>query len=292
MKYHYRLLNVFAESKFGGNPLCVFENAEGLDDGQMQAIALQFNLSETVFLIRSSIAQAKMRIFTPNMELPFAGHPTLGAAQLVAEGTNGLQEFTLECGAGIVQVRYDTNRWSLVAPISSPCAQLVRSTAESVELIAAMLGIDQADLYSEPVWVNTGNEHLLIPVRSTASVERARIAIDRLALWPASQLGRQNAYIFAFDGEEQSQRRVKARYWSVKSGSLVEDAATGSAAANLGAWWIAQNGAIPSHFVIEQGQEMHRPSRLYLRVDLDANQVPRIEVGGSVIEIGSGVLHL
>ncbi len=292
MKYHYRLLNVFAESKFGGNPLCVFENAEGLDDAQMQAIALQFNLSETVFLMKSSIAQAKMRIFTPNTELPFAGHPTLGAAQLVAERANGLQEFSLECGAGLVQVKFETNRWTLRAPINAPCSQLVRTTVESVERIAAMLGIDEADLYSEPVWVNTGNEHLLIPVRSTAMLERARIANDRLALWPVSQMGRQNAYVFAFDGEEQSQRRVKARYWSAKSGSLVEDPATGSAAANLGAWWIARNGAVPSHFVIEQGQEMHRPSRLYVRVDLDANQVPRIEVGGSVIEIGSGVLHL
>ena len=110
--------------------------------------------------------------------------------------------------------------------------------------------------------------------------------------WPVSRLGRQNAYVFCFEGEEQGQQKVKARYWFAKDGSLAEDPATGSAAANLGAWWIARSQTIPQSFLIEQGAEMRRPSRLYLNAILDTDQVPRIQVGGSVIEMGSGVLHL
>ncbi|MDE2429694.1 MAG: PhzF family phenazine biosynthesis protein, partial [Burkholderiales bacterium] len=100
--YPFRLLNVFAESTFGGNPLCVFEHAEGLSDEEMQALALQFNLSETTFILPSATATARMRIFTPGTEMPFAGHPSLGTAHVVRTVLGSTNALTLECKAGIV----------------------------------------------------------------------------------------------------------------------------------------------------------------------------------------------
>lgn len=296
MDYRYRLLNVFAESNFGGNPLCVFEQADGLSAEEMQAIALQFNLSETVFLMASTSAHAKIRIFTPNAELPFAGHPSLGAAQVVSSLAQGLPNLVLECGAGFVEVKKRGNRWDLSPPVlvstNADYRAMTRAVECDVSTLTAILGIVEKDLSGDIMWVNTGNEHLMIPLRSTVPLKRARIASQGLRDWPASRLGRQNAYLFCFDGEEQGLQKVKARYWFAKAGSLAEDPATGSAAANLGAWWIVQGKTLPQSFVIEQGSEMQRPSKLYLNVELDTNQVPRIQVGGTVIEIGSGVLHL
>lgn len=296
MMYSYRLLNVFAETTFGGNPLCVVEQANDLSTEEMQAIALQFNLSETVFLMPSASAHAKIRIFTPSTELPFAGHPSLGAAQVVSSLAQGLPRLTLECGVGIVELHLQQNRWTLTPPVSvntsADYQAMLRPVESHLADLVAMLGISLEDLADDIVWVNTGNEHLMVPVRSTEALHRARIASHRLNDWPVSRLGRQNAYVFCFEGEEQGQQKVKARYWFAKDGSLAEDPATGSAAANLGAWWIARSQTIPQSFLIEQGAEMRRPSRLYLNAILDTDQVPRIQVGGSVIEMGSGVLHL
>ena len=296
MMYSYRLLNVFAETTFGGNPLCVVEQANDLSTEEMQAIALQFNLSETVFLMPSASAHAKIRIFTPSTELPFAGHPSLGAAQVVSSLVQGLPRLTLECGVGIVELHLQQNRWTLSPPVSvntsADYQAMLRPVESHLADLVAMLGISLEDLADDIVWVNTGNEHVMVPVRSTEALHRARIASHRLNDWPVSRLGRQNAYVFCFEGEDQGQQKVKARYWFAKDGSLAEDPATGSAAANLGAWWIARSQTIPQSFLIEQGAEMRRPSRLYLNAILDTDQVPRIQVGGSVIEMGSGVLHL
>lgn len=296
MTYRYRLLNVFAETKFGGNPLCVFEQAAGLSTEEMQAIALQFNLSETVFLLPSIVAHAKIRIFTPNAELPFAGHPSLGAAQVVSSMANGITHLTLECDAGIVALHRDRNQWSLSPPVlvskNADYQAMLRPVECNPKELADILGINLKDLSDDIVWVNTGNEHLMIPVRSAEIVQSARIASHRLNDWPVSKLGRQNAYVFSLGDEEEGVKKVKARYWFTKAGSLAEDPATGSAAANLGAWWIARGLSLPQSFMIAQGAEMQRPSQLYLNVELDADQVPRIQVGGSVIEIGSGMLHL
>lgn len=117
MRFDYRIVNVFtqAASRLTGNPLCVFEDARGLDDAQMQALALQFNLSETTFILPSDSADARVRIFTPGYEMPFAGHPTLGSAH-VLRSCRGLGDaVTLEMRAGIIPVRADGDHWELRA---------------------------------------------------------------------------------------------------------------------------------------------------------------------------------
>ncbi|HTD07117.1 PhzF family phenazine biosynthesis protein [Undibacterium sp.] len=288
--YSFRLLNVFAESTFGGNPLCVFEHAEGLRDEQMQALALQFNLSETVFILPSRQASARMRIFATGYEMPFAGHPTLGAAQVVRDLLNAGDRLSLECKAGVVQVSGDKDHWTFTAP--SHGAPRTMAPALPAAEIAAMLGLTGDDLLTDPIWVDTGTDQLLVALKSHDAVKRAQPDSTRLAQWPQSRIGRKTAYVFAFENEapEPGQEiKVVSRYFFAKQGGgIAEDPGTGSACANLGGWWIAAERGLPACFSISQGEQVQRPSRLSL--DLTADK--QIRVGGRVIEIGRGTITL
>src|SRR5947208_9604177 len=113
--YAFRIVNVFAEERLAGNPLAVFEDGRGLDDATMQALALQFNLSETTFLLPSTRASAHVRIFTPTFEMPFAGHPTLGSAHVARDVAGGGDAITLEMAAGIIPVNAQGDVWTLQA---------------------------------------------------------------------------------------------------------------------------------------------------------------------------------
>jgi len=117
--YSFRILNVFTrgQDRLSGNPLCVFEDARGLNDETMQALARQFNLSETTFIFPSDAATARVRIFTPGFEMPFAGHPTLGTAHVCRALGLGGNELTLEMKAGMIPVSAEGNRWTLTAPV-------------------------------------------------------------------------------------------------------------------------------------------------------------------------------
>jgi len=139
--YAYRIVNVFAEAPLEGNPLCVFEDGRGLDDATMQALALQFNLSETTFILPSQSATAHVRIFTPTFEMPFAGHPTLGTAHVVRSLRNSGNAMTLELRASIIPVQAEGDVWTLEA---NPPKHRT-PTAARVDL-AAMLGLNVGDL--------------------------------------------------------------------------------------------------------------------------------------------------
>src|SRR5258706_5792197 len=167
--HNYRLLNVFAldDEIFSGNPLCAFEDGRGLSDAQMQALALQFNLSETTFIFPSERASARVRIFTPGFEMPFAGHPTLGTAHVVRELDLGGDDVSLEMKAGVIPVSARGSRWTLRsnAPAWHP------SVTSRTDL-AATLGLAEAELGDQPLWVNTGSEQLLIPLLSAEAVSQ------------------------------------------------------------------------------------------------------------------------
>src|SRR5438477_2444475 len=171
----FRILNVFARAgRLTGNPLCVFEDGEGVDDTTMQALARQFNLSETTFILPSDSADARVRIFTPAYEMPFAGHPTLGTAHVVRSLLSAGDALTLEMQAGIIPVTARGDRWTLAArPARS------RTARESAADIAAMLGLAPADVLVPILWVNAGTEQLMVPLASRAAVERARPVADR-----------------------------------------------------------------------------------------------------------------
>lgn len=286
--YAFRLLNVFAEETLGGNPLCVFENATGMSDEQMQALALQFNLSETVFIVRSDFATAKMRIFTPDTEMPFAGHPSLGTAHVIASVTNS-PHVNLECKAGQVDLLLEDGIWTLATPHKGE--PVVRASGLSIAEAASLLGLDEKDIHSAPLWINTGSEQMLLPLNSREAVLRATPDVGKLSIWPANSLGRKSVYVFAFDEPVPGDERlaVTARYFFAKQGGgFAEDPGTGSACANLGGWWQHQGRELPVSMRIAQGAQVRRPCQLYLEVAADKS----IRVGGKVIEIAQGQLQI
>ncbi len=273
----FRLVNVFAESTLAGNPLAVVEDARGLDDATMQALALQFNLSETTFVLPSSTATRRVRIFTPTFEMPFAGHPTLGTAHVVRELAGAGDRVTLEMKAGVIPVEASGAVWTLHA---NPPKH--RAPQASCETFAAMLGLDAADIGAVPLWVDTGSDQLVIPLASFDAVRRAAPRPD--AMLAHATIGtRSMAYVFAREGD-----RVLARFFFLKHGSLVEDPGTGSACANLGGWLLATGAALPQKLAIDQGEAVGRPCRLGLEVTGDR----RILVSGRVVEIARGELAL
>lgn len=280
-RYHYRLLNVFCigDDKFSGNPLCVFEDGRELSGAQMQALALQFNLSETTFILPSSAAHARVRIFTPTLELRFAGHPTLGTAHVVRSLANTGDQVQLELGVGVVNVTGEGANWALQAPSWS-----VSPVSATPAQLAGMLGIAESDIGAPLLWVDAGNEQLFIPVTSTAALERCQPSIEGLRAYASKREARSIAYVFTeLDGGA-----VSARLFFGKGNVVVEDPATGSACANLGAYLLANETPVPFTREIDQGRAVGRPSRLHLRVD----QEQRIFAAGAVIELGRGYVEL
>jgi len=280
MRLQYRLVNVFTcgGGRMTGNPLCVIEDATGLTEAQMQALALQFNLSETSFVLPSVQADARVRIFTPGYEMPFAGHPTLGTAH-VLRSLGGLGDaLSLELNVGPVIVRADGDLLELAA--REPETRAPRASRTE---LAPALGLALADMADAPLWVDTGSEQLVVPLTGPESVRRARPSFEALAR--VTEDGpRTQAYVFAEDGSGP----VVARFFFTKGSSLLEDPATGSAAANLGGWYLARMKELPLERVISQGQETGRPSRLRLRVDGQGS----IRVAGEVIELGRGYVEV
>jgi trans-2,3-dihydro-3-hydroxyanthranilate isomerase len=286
-QYRFRIVNVFAKSTFGGNPLCVFEDARGLADGEMQAIARQFNLSETTFILPSTRADALVRVFTTGYEMRFAGHPTLGTAHVLRALRGAGDRLRLEFLAGVVPVEADGDFWTLTAPTQG--APVVHAPLVPGAVIAALLGLEAGDIAAEPLWVDTGADQLLVPVRSADAVRRAAPDASRLSEWPLSSLGRKTAYVFAVDGNAGEARNVVARYFFTTAGNGVsEDPGTGSACANLGGWWLHQQRDLPLTATISQGDGIGRPCRLSLRVDLQH----AIRVGGRVQAFAQGSITL
>jgi trans-2,3-dihydro-3-hydroxyanthranilate isomerase len=278
----FRILNVFAIAgdSFSGNPLAVFEDARGLTDEQMQSIARQMNLSETTFIFPGDSANARVRIFTPSFEMPFAGHPTLGTAQVVRELTHAGDQLKLEMKAGVIPVAAQGNQWELQAN-----AATTRPLEATHAELAEMLGIDEADIGQRPLWVNTGSEQLVIPLHSIAAVKRVSPDIKLMARHAFSpSRGASMAYVWAQDGAGE----IVSRFFFPKAGSIAEDPATGSACANLGGWFIANGASLPLQQKVHQGGTVGRPSMLGLRVETDG----RIFVSGLVIELGRGSFDL
>lgn len=279
-RFAFRIVNVFTrDGALTGNPLCVFEDARGLGDAAMQALARQFNLSETTFILPSDRATARVRIFTPSYEMPFAGHPTLGTAHVVRSLAGAGDSVTLEMLAGVIPVTAAGDRWTLSAN-----APRWREVAESREALAAILGLETRDLAGRPLWVNAGKEQLLVPVASADAVRRARPRADAFSAL-RSEDGQSMAFVFADEGDARG--TVVARFFFPSGAAILEDPATGSACANLGGWFLATRPGADVARVVSQGDEVRRPSTLHLSVSAGA-----IRVGGEVIELARGTLDL
>jgi trans-2,3-dihydro-3-hydroxyanthranilate isomerase len=277
----YVIADVFTDTPLEGNPLAVFTDGRELDAETMQRLAKETNLSETVFVLPAEgEGNARIRIFTPNAELRFAGHPTLGSA-FVLGGPLQSDAIALETGSGLVNVSLERDqsgrlvfgRMSQPIPTWEPFTPLD-------ELFAA-LRTDRATLPVE--LYDNGVPHAFIGLASVE--ELVALQPDFAAL--AQLMGIRGAYCFAPDGE-----RWKARLFCPGAG-ITEDPATGSAAGPL-AVHLSRHGVVPfgQEIEISQGAEIRRPSRLFARADGSAERIDRVEVGGSAVLVARGEFRL
>jgi trans-2,3-dihydro-3-hydroxyanthranilate isomerase len=285
----FRIVNVFTREQgpFTGNPLCVFENGVGLSSEEMQALARQFNLSETTFILPSTRANARVRIFTPAYEMAFAGHPTLGTAHVCRALKLGADSLVLEMQAGLIPVRAGGDRWTL-----SALAATSRELDVPRGALAAALGLETQDIGERPLWVKAGKEQLVVPLTSTDAVRRAAPSSESMAKI-VSEDGLSMAYVFCLSGKRDGgpahiRDQALARFFFPVGAAILEDPATGSATANFGAWCLSMKRALPVHLQISQGEFVGRPSTLYL----DVNRESQVFVGGDVLEIGRGTITL
>jgi trans-2,3-dihydro-3-hydroxyanthranilate isomerase len=276
----YRIVNVFTRgATLSGNPLCVFEDGDGLGTETMQALARQFNLSETTFILPTDKATARVRIFTPSYEMPFAGHPTLGTAHVVRALRGCGDAVALEMKAGVIPVNATGDRWTLQA--NAPRSRAMELTRAELEEI---LGLAPGDVAEWPLWVNAGKEQLMVPVTSADAVQRARPRGDVFSRLK-SEDGHSMAYVFCDAGDAAG--TVQARFFFPGGAAILEDPATGSACANLGGWFTVIRPQVDVRRTISQGDAVGRPSTLHLDVSHGA-----IRVGGDVIELGCGSVAL
>ncbi len=269
--YRYRVVDVFTENPLEGNPLAVFPQARNLDASTMQRIAKELNLSETAFVLPSADCSARVRIFTPARELPFAGHPTIGASYvLLDEGAAPVDNFLLEELVGPISIRVEQGVRPLIW-LRTPPVEEGRKVDPSI--CARSLGLPASDLGNIPPQIlSAGNPHLYIAVKDKATVDRAWLrSLEPLKAEPNELLG---VFVFATTPEG-----VYSRMFAPEHG-VVEDPATGSATGPL-AVYLMKHGLVSGNsgtrFVSEQGTKMGRRSILHVQISGES-----IEVGGYV----------
>jgi trans-2,3-dihydro-3-hydroxyanthranilate isomerase len=293
-------VDVFTERVFGGNPLAVVFEAGGLEGEVMQRIAREMNCSETTFLLAPTRADcgARVRIFTPGREIPFAGHPTIGTAWVLAtEGLlpPGTTRFNLEEGIGPVEVTLEGD------PARPSFLWMRHGEARfGPELtdragFARALGLEASDLLAgQPVRSgSTGNTFLYIPLRDREAVDRARLDVPALlaAQGEGPNLG---VFVFAPDPDPRA-GRVYSRMFAPHTSGVPEDPATGSASGPLGAYLVERGLVAPADsvaIVSEQGTRMGRPSFVHIRVGMRGGRVDEILVGGGVVPVIEGRLRI
>lgn len=295
MKLSYYLLDVFTRDRLAGNPLAVVLKADGLSGARMQAIAGEFNLSETVFVLSAQNERHTnaLRIFTPTNELPFAGHPTVGAAVLLGLQTR-MSAVRLELQVGLVTAIMERiDKRTGHAKFALPRLPERAGDAPPDDQLAARLGLDAADIGFgdfRPAMYSAGLPFCLIPLRDAGALER--VVIERRG-WAETFPGDHSAvYAFTETPNERS-NDFAARMFHVRHGSG-EDAATGSAAAALIGLLAAQKRYADGHHTImlRQGREMGRPSLIELQFNTDGGKLSHAGIGGEAVILAEGVIDL
>jgi trans-2,3-dihydro-3-hydroxyanthranilate isomerase len=303
MRLEYHSLDVFTDQRFGGNPLAVVHAADALDTKRMQTIAREFNLSETVFVLKPENAAhtARVRIFTPAAELPFAGHPTVGAAALLAElrGTvpagNGEALVVLEETIGIVRigVRFRANA-APFAEFDAPKLPEDGGAPPSVDQLAAALGLIPAEIGFEnhrPTKFGAGNTFIFVPVASLEAMAKAQVAPQHLAA--AFKDGKPVGMFLYCRQTVHTTSAFHARMFAPHMGVL-EDPATGSAAAAF-AGVIRHFDELPDGLhkrMIEQGYEMGRPSLIALSLEVEGSKLATVRIGGHAVRVAEGKIEV
>ena len=278
--FRYVVCDVFTDTPLTGNQLAVFTDARELDESRLQPLAREINFSETVFVYPASgDGHARIRIFTPEVEVPFAGHPTLGTA-FVLGGPLQLEVIRLETGRGVVPVLLEREGARIVFGRMQQPIPTVEPYADEARLLAA-LGVVRSEL---PVEVyDNGLHHVYVTLGSEEEVAALKPDLGRLA---------DDDELLGVNTIAGSGIRWKTRMF-VPGGAIAEDPATGSAAGPL-ALHLARHGRIAfgDEIEITQGVEIGRPSKLYARVEGSAEQVGLVEVGGSAVIVARGEFRL
>jgi trans-2,3-dihydro-3-hydroxyanthranilate isomerase len=295
MHRRFVTLDVFTHERFAGNPVAVVLDAEGLADATLQAIAREFNLSETVYVLAPRLAahRARLRIFTPLSELAFAGHPTVGTAALLARLDGGSQsrKFVLEEGVGPVHCTVEPiDEEHANARFEVPRLPTELGPAATPERLAAALGLSWTDIGCENFvatrWT-AGVPITFVPVHGLAQIRACRVD---LAHWDAIAAPGA-AFVFCQESVDPG-HAFHARMFAPPMG-VPEDPATGSAAAALAG--LLAKFARPADgehtYVIEQGYEMGRPSLITLSLTIRDRELSRAAIGGQVVSVSEGMIE-
>ncbi len=302
MGYQFYTVDVFSNAIFGGNQLAVFPFSEGLSTQTMQKIAVEFNFSETVFVFPSTIDDAtkKLRIFTPTQELPFAGHPTLGAAYILGitdkfVNKNDNCTIILEEGVGLVSVNIKfENSQPIYTELTSPKLPEFSNDIPSIAELASILSLETTDFREDeyaPQAVSSGLPFLFVPLHNREALKRIKLKGDRwqqiLANSWASSL-----YVFCFDPEKKGSD-IRARMFAPGLG-VTEDPATGSAAAAFGGYLGIRDTSSSEilKWRIEQGFEMGRPSFIEVKTEKIQGEINKICVGGASVLVSQGIMEI
>jgi trans-2,3-dihydro-3-hydroxyanthranilate isomerase len=296
--YSFVTLDVFTDTRFGGNPLAVFPDAQGLTGDEMQKIAREFNISETTFVLppKDPAHTAQVRIFNPTAEMPFAGHPNVGTGFALAamnRDRNGVLLF--EEIAGLVEVRVNRDSSGALTGTTIAAPQPLSIAHEiPVAAVAECAGLEPSDVLTtahRPVLASVGNPFYIAEV-TRAALARAnpewaafRKHIVRLPAPVGSSATRLSIYLYARDGGV-----IRARMFAPLAG-IVEDPATGSAATPLGALLLSLSGKNQANYEILQGVEMGRPSQLHVTAHKAEDGI-RASVGGGCVTVMRGEIAL
>lgn len=303
-KLHYHRVDVFTDRAFGGNPLAVFTNGRGLTPETMQAIAKEFNLSETTFVLPPDDARHdyRVRIFTPANELPMAGHPTVGTSfvlareHMVESAGDEAVTITLEEGVGPIPVRIEFEGGQPVFIEMTQPLPVFGPRLEDPAPIAEMLSLDVADIdeWLPVEVVSCGVPFLYVPLKSLDAARRARPRAD---LMERALAGVVPPEVLVFTREvEHAGSTVHSRMFAPPLG-ITEDPATGAASGPLGSY-LVRHGLVrggdggAAEIVSEQGIEMGRPSFIKIRIETEGEEITGVHVGGQSVYMGEGFIEL
>jgi trans-2,3-dihydro-3-hydroxyanthranilate isomerase len=298
MKLKFHTLDVFTTRKFAGNPLAVVLDADHLSTEQMQTITKEFNLSETTFVMKPNYPAntAKMRIFFPGGEMPFAGHPTLGTAILLAE-LRDLDDVTFELKAGLTPVKITRKNGNYSGVFTAPVVPYhVDVKLPSIEQTARALNINPSDIEFDNhkiTLLEGGPRFFYVPVNSRAALEKSQVSEPFWSeLLKPLGASADAAYLYARGGDAQN-ANFRARMYS-PTGGIPEDPATGSATALLAAQLLSAEKLKDGTHIwnLEQGYEMGRPSDLRLEADVHAGKLNAVRVAGSAVRMMSGEIEI
>lgn len=294
----YFLVDVFTKTRFGGNPLAVFPDADGLSKEVMQQIAKELNLSETTFIQRprSNKSDCTVRIFTPATELPMAGHPTVGTAFVLLNNKliipKGNDHFMFDEGIGSVRVNYQRGDDGHTKIVMEQPLPVFGSTYADIGKIAEMLSVNTAAIDENlPVQVvSSGVPVVIVPINSLAAIRQAKVRVDLLERYLGTF---ESQVLFLFTRETiEKASTVHSRFFAHQFG-IPEDPATGSASGPLGAYLVKYGLSDGKNIISEQGIEMGRPSTLYIDIETTHDHgITSVQVGGYCVSVGSGNMIL